>query len=371
MNIKIGENIKRLRLSKNITQEKLANHLQITYQTISKWERDEGYPDITMLIPLASYFEVTVDELLGTDAAKNEVKIQNYLDEFDRFSNIGDEDEKYEMITKAYQEFPHDWRIIQRYIWKLMYAKGNWKNGYIRHLDEIKKLCEDIFERCNIDSIRYENLYLLAMIYSEKGDEDKAVELLDKLPDVFYTRINTKAFIFNDIEKNLKYTREAVDKFMNQLVVLLRNVIMWDKNLNIQEKIKGFQDTTDIIKLVYGEDKYCGFMNYYLDEMYILLGNNYIKNKEYDKGIECLHTALDYAIKYDAIPYEDTKLENIFVKDVIFDMSKVFSGAKCNEVKSKLDEIKENVDKIYADIKNHPKFIGLFEKYEPYAKETK
>ena len=87
MNIKIGENIKRLRTGKNITQEKLANHLQITYQTISKWERDEGYPDITMLIPLANYFEVTVDELLGTDAAKNEIKIKEYIDEYNRLSN--------------------------------------------------------------------------------------------------------------------------------------------------------------------------------------------------------------------------------------------------------------------------------------------
>jgi transcriptional regulator with XRE-family HTH domain len=167
MNIKIGENIKRLRTAKNITQEKLANHLQITYQTISKWERDEGYPDITMLVPLANYFEVTVDEILGADAAKNEIKIQEYLDEFDRLSNIGHEDEKWELITKAYREFPHDWRIMNKYIAKLIWGKENGVKKRLPggNLDEIQRLCDDIMERCNIDSIRYETTMILSWMY--------------------------------------------------------------------------------------------------------------------------------------------------------------------------------------------------------------
>jgi len=371
MNIKIGENIKRLRVNKNITQEKLANYLQITYQTISKWERDEGYPDITMLIPLANYFEVTVDELLGTDAAKNEAKIKEYLNEYDRLSNIGCEDEKFELITKAYQEFPHDWRIIDKYIAKLMYGE---EGGFKKNLDEIQRLCEDILERCNIDGIRYGTLYWLAMVYLEKGDEDKAVELADKLPGIFHTSTNIKAFLFDTIEKNLKYTRRAINEFTEQLTVLLRNVVLWDKTLTIQEKIKGFEDIINVIKFVYGEDKYCGFMNYHLDEIYIWLGNSYIRNKEYDKGLECLHTAMNYAIKYDEIPYEETKLEGLFVKDAVFDMRQVYSGSKGNEVKRELGYIKEWRDQensIYADVKNHPKFLELFEKYEPYARETK
>jgi len=378
MNIKIGENIKRLRLNKNITQEKLANHLQITYQTISKWERDEGYPDITMLIPLANYFGVTVDELLGTDAAKNEAKIKAYLDEYDRLSNIGYEDEKYEMITKAYQEFPCDWRIIRRYIWKLLYAKGNREfGGVMRHADEIERLCDDILERCNIDGIRYDAISTLSSVYLIRGDEPKALEILDKLPGVNNTNSNERAFLFKgyDDVKHVKYLREAINEFAEQLVVMLRNVIQYNsESLTIQEKIKGYEDIINIIKLVYGEDKYCGFMYYHLTELYIWLGNNYIRNKEYDKGIECLHTAMDYAMKYDSIQNGESKLEGVFVKDVIFNSYNVYSSFKSNGVKRELNYIKEWRDQensIYADIKNHPRFIELFEKYEPFAKETK
>ena len=56
-----------LRLQKNITQEVLANHLGIAPQSVGKWERGEGFPDITLLPHIAFYFDITVDELLCVD----------------------------------------------------------------------------------------------------------------------------------------------------------------------------------------------------------------------------------------------------------------------------------------------------------------
>ncbi len=65
MEIAIGENIKKLRRSKGITQEQLAEVLNVTNAAVSKWERGGSLPDITLLLPLAEYFGVSVDELLG------------------------------------------------------------------------------------------------------------------------------------------------------------------------------------------------------------------------------------------------------------------------------------------------------------------
>ena len=65
MEIRISENIRRFRKEKNFTQETLANMLSITPQSVSKWERGEGFPDITMLPAIANCLGVSVDVLLG------------------------------------------------------------------------------------------------------------------------------------------------------------------------------------------------------------------------------------------------------------------------------------------------------------------
>jgi transcriptional regulator with XRE-family HTH domain len=62
-----SENLKNLRNKKNITQEKLSNDLFVTHQTISKWENGKSYPDLGMLIKLAKYFNITVDELVSVE----------------------------------------------------------------------------------------------------------------------------------------------------------------------------------------------------------------------------------------------------------------------------------------------------------------
>lgn len=70
MEMTIGANIKRLRSAKNITQEQLSVAMNVTCAAVSKWERGETYPDITLLQPLAYFFEVTLDELMGYDQKK-------------------------------------------------------------------------------------------------------------------------------------------------------------------------------------------------------------------------------------------------------------------------------------------------------------
>ena len=60
----IGATIKKLRGAKGLTQEELAEAVNISYQAVSKWENG-GSPDLEMLPILANYFGVTIDELMG------------------------------------------------------------------------------------------------------------------------------------------------------------------------------------------------------------------------------------------------------------------------------------------------------------------
>ena len=68
--INFGKKLMELRVAKGITQEELASALDISNKTISKWENDVSGPDLTMLVKLADYFEVSTDVLLGRKEEK-------------------------------------------------------------------------------------------------------------------------------------------------------------------------------------------------------------------------------------------------------------------------------------------------------------
>ena len=73
---KTGSFISQLRKEKGLTQDQIAEVLGASPQTISRWETGTSCPDITMLPAIASYFDITTDELLGI---KKPVKKQKIL----------------------------------------------------------------------------------------------------------------------------------------------------------------------------------------------------------------------------------------------------------------------------------------------------
>ena len=67
MNIAIGENIKKIRTVQGLTQEQLAQALEVSPQAVSRWEIGSTYPDIELLPVIAGFFDVSLDELMGMD----------------------------------------------------------------------------------------------------------------------------------------------------------------------------------------------------------------------------------------------------------------------------------------------------------------
>lgn len=70
----LSKNLKIFRKRKGLTQENVAEDLNVVRQTISKWEKGISVPDADMLIRLAEILDVSVSELIGSDVAdeKNE-----------------------------------------------------------------------------------------------------------------------------------------------------------------------------------------------------------------------------------------------------------------------------------------------------------
>ncbi|MBO4784109.1 MAG: helix-turn-helix transcriptional regulator, partial [Lachnospiraceae bacterium] len=66
-----GAVIKELREKNKMTQTRLADQLGVSDKAISKWETGKGYPDITLLEPIAKIFHISVTELISGNTVKN------------------------------------------------------------------------------------------------------------------------------------------------------------------------------------------------------------------------------------------------------------------------------------------------------------
>ena len=71
--MRFGERLYKLRSDKNISQEELAELLDVSRQSISKWENDKAYPEMTRLLFMSDYFDVSLDYLMrGLEDEKSE-----------------------------------------------------------------------------------------------------------------------------------------------------------------------------------------------------------------------------------------------------------------------------------------------------------
>ena len=173
MNIYFGENLKKLRKERDLTQENLADFLGVTFQAVSKWERGEGYPDITILPDIASFFDVTVDDLLGINQAMNEEKLSSLIEEYDSLSN---EQSRKEMLEKMKQISSNDFRVLLRELGYLVHFSDLKENSA-----KIKATYDYIQKNCTIDRIRISAARHIIIFYNELS---KSYETLVPFSDV-------------------------------------------------------------------------------------------------------------------------------------------------------------------------------------------
>ena len=81
-----GDRLYELRNKNNLSQEELAEVLDVSRHSISKWENDKGYPEMTRLLFMSDYFDVSLDYLMrGIKKENNEEKVT--ADDADKISN--------------------------------------------------------------------------------------------------------------------------------------------------------------------------------------------------------------------------------------------------------------------------------------------
>ena len=147
MKLNIARNLKKYRKERDITQEALAKDLGISPQSVSKWERGEGYPDIELLPNLANHLNITIDELLGNDSAARKEDIRQFWQKF--WSADGRrEGENYwdcriRIAEEYWRKYPSEYSIANALLQEIC--------GYRSKLEEHRTLMNEAAEKIQND----------------------------------------------------------------------------------------------------------------------------------------------------------------------------------------------------------------------------
>ena len=227
MNINIGENIKNLRKRKDITQEELAEHLGISFQSISKWERGDGFPDITMLPDLADFFNISIDDLIGADRISGGELSDIYVRAY-KHENDGKYDEAVNLLRETLQKYPNHFDMTSKLSSLLLFLDKDSKEG-----KELAKkaviLCERKLDGIMSEKARASARAMLCFLYENIGEHEKANDLASKLPHVWESR----EILWGEFKEGQEY----IDYLKRWLILPVLSVIN-DKIASIADNSK-------------------------------------------------------------------------------------------------------------------------------------
>ena len=242
-----GNNIKRMRLEKGLTQEEVALHLGISFQSVSKWERGDSYPDIEMLPAIAHYFGISVDELLGVNESSKKEKYDEINEKWAYNNKNGLHCENTNLMREALRKFPNDALLLVQLSTSLEKLDGTdeEKEKYLRESIAVQ---EQIIKYCDDCEVRGATLYNICFAYKKIGDTEKAIEQAKKLPNLYKARENALV-CFLDGEGKHDVAKEALKPLA--WVVAHHMTVLAETETNPEYRKKA----AEIIDILFGDDK--------------------------------------------------------------------------------------------------------------------
>ena len=203
----IAENLKSLRKGKDLTQEEAAEMLSVSPQSVSKWERGDTLPDITLLPALANLYKVTVDALIGMEKINDRQTKNAVFTTAHNYWRNGDVSAAIEVFSEGLKTFPNDEGLMSDMAMALALDDDPAK------LSQAVSLCERVLSDNQGDKVHHTTRAALCFIYIKAGEKDKALAVANKLPHVRESR----EIVLAQVEKDL--TVEEIDSYIKFIAI--------------------------------------------------------------------------------------------------------------------------------------------------------
>ena len=328
MSLYIGETIKRLLKKRGITQETLANFLNVSYQSVSKWERNESYPDITLIPAIASFFGVTTDTLLGIEMIKQENRKKDYIEKYMLLCNTSRTEEAEQLIKQATAEFPGDHSILSCYLSALVSRNDDEHEKLIEVKSEVYRIYSLIQKHCTDDYIRAKTkstmcsyIQALSKIENSGTDISEIEPILAQMPVMRNTRDYRAMFLYphGSEKRNM-----ACAKGFSEMLQLLGEIINRKASDILARDPVAIKAYLDFVNTVMPDGDF-GQCYYLVIFNYGYLGVIRHNSGDDEEALECFRRQAELALKYEAMP-DITIHTSYLVKGLEFNKKSAFKG---------------------------------------------
>ncbi|MBQ8781904.1 MAG: helix-turn-helix transcriptional regulator [Oscillospiraceae bacterium] len=367
--LKLGENIKKFRASRELTQEQLAGILGVSAQAVSRWENGAAYPDITLLPAIAGYFEITLDELMGMNDFKSEEQLKELLAKLDENGNKGLIYENILLLREAVKAYPTNYELQFRLVNQLTFCQ--YKDGKGLSEDEINDLNREavevgnrILSRCSNGEIINHTTHQLAYIYSRLGETEKAIEFANRLPALGAC----STVILGDIyegEQQKKHLQHAVKAYISTLwcdLINMADLEYKDETMTTAERIAIMKKALALLEIVYEDGDYLDYSDTVSITHRYIAAMAMLEN-DHELALSSLEKAAEFAIMSDTLP-EKAQHTSLLVNKTYYDahkMMKNFDFTRCKELYDKMQWDR------YDAIRDDKRFTAILEKIKKYC----
>lgn len=184
MKINIGDNLKRLRLQKGLTQEQLAEDFGVSPQAVSRWENNTSCPDITLLPGLAIFYDTSVDAIVGMDAIRRDQALNRIHGEINDLVISGQTEKAVALIRDSLKIYPNDSSLLMSLGETLAHQSDNPSAAR-----EAISIAERVLEMPGVSlKAKSTTSANLLFLYLRMGMEEQAKTLIRSLPHIWESR---------------------------------------------------------------------------------------------------------------------------------------------------------------------------------------
>ncbi len=358
MTLYIGENLKKQRKLRELTQEQLADILGVSFQSVSKWERGEVYPDVELLPTIAEYFGITVDELMGTKEIHDAADVKKILDKVKENVSKGLIEENIKLLAEAVKVHPNNYELLAQYALNLTFVAIDSESEESRQNNlKAVQIAERILAECTDPEIRNIMQGELCIYYRNLGEDDKALEAAGKLPSMWKSREIVQMNIFKG-DDLVKLTQSNVYQLTNIMFLCLQT--MADINakdnpkLTWEQRIEILRKAITIIDIVFDKGDYIT-MAHNLSILHRDIAEVSMRAGNFELALESLEKSAEYAAYMDELPDKKSHV-SLLVNMLDYNSAQIgknFSNPFSERLLMKMS------DSRYDEIRNDPRFKAV------------